>query len=511
MLLLLFTSFFSCSKIDLPNSFRTERSQSISAATETILSTNLIYEETFEGSTYFPTSGTSINKTQNIENCGLDWTLSTVKSPVFVAYKASRFEIRKDQPLVGTAERIRSEVTIIKGTDDNRFTPEMWYSFAVLFPSVGFEYDVTRECINQWYEDGDKDNTIKTEKNKAYLEVTPPLGSTTTRKYDLFSLGSTTTTDITSFISIPKNEWHEFIFHFIHSKEDDGLIEVWRDGVKTHTIKGRNMDLQYPKWKLGLYKWDFVSSSQYSRVIYFDNIRVGKASSSFTDMLSSNPNEPIRPVNVPPTVDAGKDLEITLPVNIVTLRGKASDTDGYLSSTTWTKIVGPIRFAFSDTNMLQPVVSNLKAGVYTFRLTVVDSKGAIAKDDVIVKVNDAPPATFPASITSFNLINSETESSILTIKDGATYSLAQLGIKRMNIRANPDLTTNSVKFELSGPQSKTYSDNAIPYALMGDDGFGNYYYGVWNPPLSGSYTLKATPYNLSIAGTSSTIHFTLTK
>jgi Polysaccharide lyase len=256
--------------------------------------TNLIYEETFEGPSFFPLSGKGSDKVHSIENCNLDWTLSVVTQPVFRGKKACRFEIRKNQPLVGISKRIRSEVVIIKADDDDRFTSEMWYSFAVLFPTVGFEYDDKRDCINQWFEDGSRETTLRVEKDKAYLEVTPALGSATMMKYDLFSMNRGMKGDITSFISIPKNRWHEFVFHFIHSKKENGLIEVWRDGIKIHHINGPNIHLKLPKWKIGLYKTSFQDnpskpdkvSALNSRVIYFDNIRVGKASASLPDMSS---------------------------------------------------------------------------------------------------------------------------------------------------------------------------------------------------------------------------------
>jgi len=62
---------------------------------------------------------------------------------------------------------------------------------------------------------------------------------------------------------------------------------------------------------------------------------------------------------------------------------------------------------------------------------------------------------------------------------------------------------------LSGAQSKTSTDAAAPFALMGDDGNGNYYFGNWCPPALGTYTLKATPYDSKgVAGVSKTITFT---
>jgi hypothetical protein len=51
--------------------------------------------------------------------------------------------------------------------------------------------------------------------------------------------------------------------------------------------------------------------------------------------------------------------------------------------------------------------------------------------------------------------------------------------------------------------------------LHGDDGSGNFFYGNWNPPALGIYTLKATPYSSNdaggTAGTSKTITFTIVK
>ncbi|THU39344.1 hypothetical protein FAM09_12600 [Niastella caeni] len=124
------------------------------------------------------------------------------------------------------------------------------------------------------------------------------------------------------------------------------------------------------------------------------------------------------------------------------------------------------------------------------------------------------PTTSGQSVVSFTLVNSATEKDVITITDGQTISLSALGITKCNIRANTNpATLGSVKFELSGLQSKTSYDNKAPYALHGDDGNGNYYYGNWNPPALGTYTLKATPYTdddlKGTVGTAKTITFTI--
>ena len=500
---ILVTTFFSCSKKDFQESSQSEKSVQATAATSITVNPNLMYEESFEGSVYFPLSGTLIDKTASIESCGLDWTLKTVTSPVFKEAEASRFELRKDMPLVGTAQRHRCEVVIIKGTEDSRFTPDIWYSFAVLFPTVGMETDLlSRDIINQWFEDANSDNTIKVDKGKVYFEATPNLNSTTKLRFDLFSqtITKAQSNTVSDMVPIPKDQWNEFTFHFIHSFTD-GLVDVYRNGVLIHHITGRTMHYQYPKWKMGLYKADMDISNQYSRAIYFDNIRVGKKGSTLADMVSNTTSSS----NIPPVANAGSDITLTLPVNSVSLSGKATDSDGTIASTTWTKVSGPTQFTLSSQTILNPTVSNLTAGVYTFRLTATDDKGATATDDVNVTVKDVLPA---GAINSFTLINAATEKDLTTITDGGTYSLKLLGTNSLNIRANPGSTLSNVKFELSGTQIKTYTDNALPFALMGDNGSGNYYYGNWNPPALGSYTLKATPYVSGVAGTPTTIHFT---
>jgi hypothetical protein len=138
-----------------------------------------------------------------------------------------------------------------------------------------------------------------------------------------------------------------------------------------------------------------------------------------------------------------------------------------------------------------------------------------------VPTTTTPPptttTTTPAqSIVSFKLVDATTEKDVLTITNGQTISLRSLNLSGVNIRAVASTTeVGSVKFQLSGKQSKTYTDNKAPFALHGDDENGNFFYGNWNPPALGTYTLKATPYtsdNASgTAGTSQTITFTIAK
>lgn len=143
-------------------------------------------------------------------------------------------------------------------------------------------------------------------------------------------------------------------------------------------------------------------------------------------------------------------------------------------------------------------------------------------EDMVPTPNIPPPTssgsstggtTDDLSITSFKLVNAATEKDVLTITDGQKISLSDLDLYKVSIRAVTNGEAGSVKFELSGEQTKTYTDNRSPFALHGDNGYGNFYYGNWYPPERGTYTLKATPYESDYAkgdvGIAKTITFTI--
>ncbi|QMU30469.1 hypothetical protein [Adhaeribacter radiodurans] len=122
------------------------------------------------------------------------------------------------------------------------------------------------------------------------------------------------------------------------------------------------------------------------------------------------------------------------------------------------------------------------------------------------------PAPFAGErVTSFTLINANTNGEIQKIANGATLNLANLPTQNLSIRADTDPSTvGSVIFNLSGTQAHTQMQTEKPYALFGDSK-GDYY--SWKP-ANGSYTLKCTPYSgpdgSGTAGTALTITFKVT-
>lgn len=229
--------------------------------TETLLPLNIVYKETMEGSAPFSTA-------HDLDVGDWDYALRFVEYPRFRGVRAARFEIREDQPLVASGKR--SEVTIIKDPDEG-MEKEMWYSFAVLFPADGYEFDREREVINQWFQNGSPATSLRTQRGRILLET----GNTkdNRKRHDI--------------ALITKNKWHQVVMHFVHSHGSDGLIELWYDGVKKLTIRGGNMyEDVLPKWKIGVYKsaFKYGTSDVSRRVIFFDNIKVGNRNATYETM-----------------------------------------------------------------------------------------------------------------------------------------------------------------------------------------------------------------------------------
>jgi len=96
--------------------------------------------------------------------------------------------------------------------------------------------------------------------------------------------------------------------------------------------------------------------------------------------------------HIPPVANAGPDVSINLPVDSVRLNGSSSsDTDGTITTYSWSKISGPSQYTISNASVVNPTISNLYKGTYLFSLTVTDNFGAIGIDTVVLFVTATPP------------------------------------------------------------------------------------------------------------------------
>jgi hypothetical protein len=128
-------------------------------------------------------------------------------------------------------------------------------------------------------------------------------------------------------------------------------------------------------------------------------------------------------------------------------------------------------------------------------------------DYVGLALQAGPPPTGTGAVTSFTLVNAQTDADIGPLPSGAVLDLSTLP-SALNVRANTSGSVGSVRFALDGnPNFRT--ESAAPYALAGDTA-GDYW--PWTPSV-GSHGLTATPWSgagaTGTAGTARTVTFTV--
>ncbi|HYH15476.1 MAG TPA: polysaccharide lyase [Flavisolibacter sp.] len=253
---------------------------------------------------------------------------------------------------------------------------------------------------------------------------------------------------------VPKNQWITYAFHIKHSSGSDGLIELWMNGTKKLNLTGPNTYALSSDPELQNPRW-----------------KLGLYKSDWNGSTTTGSSKRI--IYFDNVIIGNEKATLAQLTGSAASGSTGGSTDGSTGGST------------TPTTPTTPTVPT-----------------------------SPTTPTSGSPITSFTLVNSGTERDVLTIKNGQTISLSQLRAYKLNIRANTNSSAvQSIKLELSGAQRKTHVDNAFPYALHGDDGHGNYYYGNWYPPAKGKYTLKATPYSgdraTGTAGVPSTITFTI--
>jgi hypothetical protein len=126
--------------------------------------------------------------------------------------------------------------------------------------------------------------------------------------------------------------------------------------------------------------------------------------------------------NTTPMVSAGPDVEVTWPINSVSLQGSASDSLGFITEYQWTLESGPNVPTLSDTNSSLLSADNLLPGTYTFRLTVVDNGGLTAFDEttVVVNYNDSLNIALLRPVMVSSIQNSNTPGAAAVDGDVAT-------------------------------------------------------------------------------------------
>lgn len=94
---------------------------------------------------------------------------------------------------------------------------------------------------------------------------------------------------------------------------------------------------------------------------------------------------------IPPTADAGSNLDIPETQTSFTLNGSGTDVDGTIVSYKWTQISGPSS-SIGNSNAEVTTVNHTGVGIYVYKLTVTDNDNLTGSDEVIVTVSEAAEA-----------------------------------------------------------------------------------------------------------------------
>jgi hypothetical protein len=189
--------------------------------------------------------------------------------------------------------------------------------------------------------------------------------------------------------------------------------------------------------------------------------------------------------------------------------GSAGSTrDIVLTAAAQAKAGGMLSFAIENTGSDSFDFSSRENTASAPKLTVTYGEGATStptptatstSSPAPTSTSTPPPTATPSSgqsVTSFTLVNADTDQAIGTLVDGGTIDFSLLGTRNLNVIANtsPSLV-GSVRFAYD-TDSDYRLENGAPYALEGNAG-ADYY--SWTPSLGG-HTLTATPYSQSDAG-----------
>lgn len=217
-----------------------------------------------------------------------------VDAPGRPGKKAARYELHFGDPK--TANGTRAE-RVYKG--NNRIGkvggPDEWYGFSIyLPPDYGVDsgrswnlYSDAFEILAQWHSTPDAGE----------VSPSPPLSiATDGRNWRIISVSSSTqilTSNTGNFKSLwtgawQAGTWTDWVIHVKWSYQDDGFLEIWKDGRQVVNYRGPNAyndrGNNYFQW--GIYKplWNSGRTSLSTRVVYNGELRIGDSTSSYAEV-----------------------------------------------------------------------------------------------------------------------------------------------------------------------------------------------------------------------------------
>lgn len=222
---------------------------------------NLIFESKFDNVVY---TGTKINV-----NIGQPWgneqhccSYSVAAAPIaYSGTGAAKFDLRPGDPPTSGAPR--SEIS---GPGEGATKFERWYGVA-FYPVNLSGNDLS---VIQWHQ-----NTS--------VSIPPMSLWVSGNNWSMVHTkeGQGVNNIYSTLAPIEMNKWAIFVFHIKWSNQTDGLLEVWKDGIKVLTYNGITGYVNGNYLKCGIYQWDGVSSQQ---ILYIDEVRIANELGKYSDV-----------------------------------------------------------------------------------------------------------------------------------------------------------------------------------------------------------------------------------
>lgn len=173
--------------------------------------------------------------------------------------------------------------------------------------------------------------------------------------------------------------------------------------------------------------------------------------------LASCKKDSVPPAHKPPVVYAGPAQIISLPVESVTLTGKATDTASRIFSYLWSEVSGPNVAVLATEGSPSTLVSGLVPGKYIFQLMATDSFGLTGVDTVSITVNG------PTVITLKPAHNPN--ETMLVGYGSSNYSAGpgsiEIGAEAWTINGNTVFVRAAFKFDLSTLPAKPFKSATL--------------------------------------------------
>lgn len=200
---------------------------------------------------------------------------------------SSKYDLRIADADVASSKRTEAA----RASNDEPTIAERWYGASYRLDSANYKIDLAPELLTQW---------------QSRKGISPPLAIWTENGRWIINQHMNKSSDVTGQNDITEtktdigpykvNKWTDFVAHIKWSQASDGLIEIWKDGVKVFTKAGPNTYYGISTGnylKNGIYKWPWAHPEKYKssttrRVVYIDDVRIGNEKATYKDVAPGN-------------------------------------------------------------------------------------------------------------------------------------------------------------------------------------------------------------------------------